>query len=216
VASEPRGWVVTAPPLFVLPAGANLMAWEVCRELVLRCVDLRYTQPHPRGTKNDYASTGIPERIRNRKELHEGSCAPRPEAGDFEGRAVLVINDINVTGTQQLFIERTLQSVWPASIHFLYVVQVDPELGRSHPEVEHSLNHLSLETFEDFVEVVTRADIDYTSRCMARLFDYPLQRFAEVIRSCDESRRARLRELAQAEGAYAGAEWRARLELLSL
>ena len=201
IASQPDAaeWVVTAPPFYVIPAGANLLAWEVCRILSLRCVDLRYTQPYPRNTR-DYSGSGVEDRINNRRELHEGECAPKPDQADFRDRAVLFINDVNVTGTQQIFVQQTLDTVRPASIDWLYLLQVDPAIGRSKPEIEYQLNHLSLDTFEDFADVVARADIDYTSRCVDRLLRYSPAEQEILFGSLDESRRSRLHQLIAREG----------------
>jgi hypoxanthine phosphoribosyltransferase len=195
-----RDWVVTAPPLYVAPAGANLIAWEVCRILGLRCVDLRYTQPYLQETHDDYSKSDIEHRMRNRQELHEGKCAPKPDEADFRDRGVLFINDISVTGTQQHYVQRTLDAVHPARIEWLYVVEVDPVQGRSHPEVEYQLNHLSLDTFEEFAEIVARAEIDYTSRCITRLLRYPAAESQALLDSLDDARRSRLRRLIADEG----------------
>lgn len=229
IASEPETmeWVVTAPPLYAIPAGANLLAWEVYRMLAeraaghrcIREVNLRYALPIPSMTRHvlpgaDYSSAGIEHRIRNRQALHEGEGAPRLASADFRGRAVLYVNDINVTGTQQTFMQRALDAVHPASIHWLYVIQVDPSLGRSNPEVEYSLNYLNLDSFEDFAESVARADIEYTSRCVARLFAYPHAQLEPLLRSLDVTRRKRLHQLVTEEGSYTGPECEAKLALL--
>lgn len=219
IASEPETveWVITAPPLYVIPSGANLVAWEVHRILAgrmprIRMVDLRYTDANPlTGATAEYSRAGIDERIRNRQGLHEGKCAPRPDPADFEGRAVLFVNDINVTGTQQHFVQRTLEPLRPASLHWLYIVQVAPELGRSNPEVEYALNHLRHRSFEEFAEIVTSADIDFTTRCISRLLDYPLETLEPLLRALDEPRRKRLGQLMADEGAYRGEEHVAKL-----
>jgi hypothetical protein len=197
--SDGADWVVSAPPFYTLPAGANLLAWEVCRILGLRSVDLRYTLPFPRNV-HDYSKSGVEDRIRNRRELHEGEWAPRPDDADFRDRAVLFINDINVTGTQQHFVERTLEPVGPASIDWLYIFQVDPHLGRSKPEIEYELNHLDLATFEDFAEIVAHADIDYTSRFVDRLLRYSAAEQETLFLSLDEERRNRLHQMIAREG----------------
>jgi hypothetical protein len=224
---ETTEWTITAPPLYVIPAAANLEAWEVFRTLLkritphigLRSTDLRYSLPNPQNNPDalrggDYSSSDIRGRIRNRQRLHEGKWAPKPDPEDFRDRHVLVINDINVTGTQQHFIKRTLDAVHPAGIHWLYVFQVDPVLGRSNPEIEHALNFLNLESFEDLAEVVARADIDYTSRCITRLFGAPIEKLGPFLGSLDDTRRKRLRDLVMGEGAYTGEAYEARLSLL--
>jgi hypothetical protein len=224
---ESTAWTITAPPLYVIPAAANLIAWEVFRTLQKRITphipprltDLRYSLPNPQNNPDalrggDYSSSNIDGRIRNRQRLHEGKWAPKLNPAEFRDRDVLVINDINVTGTQQHFIQRTLDAVDPAGIHWLYVFQVDPALGRSHPEIEHTLNFLNIDSFEDLAEVVARADIDYTSRCITRLFTTPIETLGPFLRSLDGARRKRLHDLVTSEGAYTGEAYEARLSLL--
>jgi hypothetical protein len=228
IAGEPENteWVITAPPLYVIPAGANLVAQEVFQKLrerlpgfrSLRFVELRYALPMALSNADliaeDYSSSDVAARIRNRHRLHEGDGAPRPEPADFEGRAVLFINDINVTGTQQVYVQRTLDAVHPASIHWLYIFQVDPDLGRSNPGIEYALNFLNLATFEEFAEVMASANVDYTSRCVSRLFGYPIEALEPLFRSLDGRRRSQLHDLATREGVYTGTADEAKLTLL--
>lgn len=224
LASEPETteWVLTAPPLYVIPAGANLMLEETYRILresrrFLKAVDLRYARPNPGSRINlggDYANARIDVRVGDRKMLFESDWAPRPDPADFRDRAVLVVNDINVTGTQQEFIHRMLESVHPASIHWLYLIQVDAAVGRSHPEVEYSLNHVNLETVEDFAEVLRRPDVDYTARCIRRLFGHPEATLEMLLRSMEPQCLERLHRLLIEEGTYDGEENATGLALL--
>jgi len=220
MASEPETieWVVTAPPLYVIPAGANLLAWEISRRLSLRAVDLLYSSPNPRRqdftSSGEYSRSGIAERIENRRRLFEGVWAPCPDPADFRDRAVLVINDINVTGTQQRFMQRALETLHPATIRWLYLFQVDPALGSAHPEIESSLNHLNLESFEELAEIVARADLDYTWRCIARLLNHPEAVLKPFLRSLHPTRRETLDRLILREGAYPEEGDQAKLALL--
>jgi hypothetical protein len=125
-----------------------------------------------------------------------------------------VINDVNVTGTQQDFLWRALEPTQPSGIYWLYIVQVDPVLGRTNPEIEFALNNVRLKSFEEFAEVVLRADIDFTARCISRLFLYPDSMLEPLIRSMDQTRRKRLRQLVTDEGGFAGDEIRSKVALL--
>jgi hypothetical protein len=127
---------------------------------------------------------------------------------------VIVINDINVTGTQQRFLQKVIEPVEPASIHWLYIFQAEAALGRSNPELEYSLNTLSLESFEDFAQTVASADIDYTSRCITRLLHYPESRLKPLIESLDGERRRRLHQLVIEEGAFTGGDLASKVALL--
>ena len=208
-------WVITGPPLYVLPAGANLMGWDVARRIGVRAVDLRYVLPYAPVSAHAYSRSTVADRVQNRRMLHEGEGAPRPEEKDFRDRAVIFLNDINVTGTQELFVRRTLETVHPRSIHWLYIVEVERELGRAHPEIEYQVNHASLATFEDFASVLASADLDYTSRCISRLFGYSFDELEPLLRSLDEERRKTLYRLIVDEGSYADEKYAAKRALLA-
>ncbi|MGH9420451.1 MAG: hypothetical protein ACRD3J_10780 [Thermoanaerobaculia bacterium] len=224
--SEPEttDWIITAPPLRAVPSGANLIAWEVYRILGnpsgknLRVIDLRYTMPNPLSLifseASDLSRSGVEARISNRRSLLEGKGAPKPDPADFRGRGVIVINDINVTGTQQRFLQKVIEPVEPASIHWLYIIQVDAALGLANPEIEYSLNNLSLQSFEELARIVSSADVDYTSRCITRHFRYPEDMLKPLIESLDGARRTRLRQLVDDEGAYTGGEIASKVALL--
>ena len=204
-----ENWVVTAPPLYVIPSGANLIAWELCRILGgARMIDVRYTAPHPQGVHDHYSNTGVADRIADRRMLHEGEFAPKPAEADFRGRAVLVINDIHVTGVQQEFLRRTLETACPSRICWLYIIRLAPPLGRTNPRIEYQLNHLNLAAFEEFADIVTRAEIDYTSRSVARMLASSDAELEALLRALDGERRARLHRLMTEEGAYAAEQHR--------
>lgn len=222
---ESADWVITAPPFFAVPAGANLVAGEICRQLTaalpshvsLRATDLRLTVPTGDALKNvradDYSSKGVEARIEERRRLFDDRT-PAFDPAVFRGRAVLFVNDINVTGTQQSFMQQAFEAAGPSSVDWLYIIQVDPRIGRSNPELEHTLNHFHLETFEAFAEVVARADIDFTSRCVRRLLAYPAARLEPLFRALNDTRRRRLYDLATEERVYTRAEDVATLALL--
>jgi hypothetical protein len=222
---ESAEWVITAPPFFGVPAGANLLVREIHHRLTaelpshvsLRAAELRL--PVPTGAAlldaraGDYSSKDVDGRIEDRRQLF----ADRTRSLDpavFRGRAVLFVNDINVTGTQQSFMQQAFEAVGPASVDWLYIFQVDPRLGRSHPALEHALNNLRLGTFEAFAEVVARADIDYTCRCIRRVLTSPVAQLDPLFRALDDTRRRRLYDLATAEGVYTREDDVAKLALL--
>jgi hypothetical protein len=196
-------WVLTAPPLYVIPSAANLIAAHLSAILGVRTVDVRYAKPYPQFIGDEYSRTGLADRIANRRMLHEGEFAPKPSEDDFGGRAVLVVNDIHVTGVQQEYLQRTLETAHPSRICWMYIIQVAPPLGRAHPEIEYQLNHLDVATFAQFAEVLTRADIDYTARCITRILGASDADLEMLLQSLSVERRRRLHRLMTEEGAYA-------------
>jgi hypothetical protein len=210
-------WVVSVPPLFVLPAAANLLARALCRELAARpagppprLVELRYSAPDPatlhrESPAADYSRASLAERAKHRQQLYEGRARLAIDADVFRGRPVLFVNDINVTGTQQHFMRRAIAPAGPASLHWLHVLQVDPELGRSHPELEYALNHLHLASFDEFAELVAGSEIDHTARCVDRLLGHGVDELAPVLRRMGRDRAQQLLALAADEAAWNGA-----------
>lgn len=217
-------WVVTAPPFFAVPAGANLLAWEIARlltaampSLSLRAIDLHLSVPTGAALQevvtSEYSNKGLEARIEERRRLFDDRT-PALDPAVFRGRAVLFVNDINVTGTQQAFMQMAFDAVAPAGVDWLYIIEVDPGLGRSTPELEYALNHLRLETFDAFAEVVAQADIDFTCRCIRRLLTYPAAQLEPLFRSLSDERRTRLHDLAVEEGIYTREDDMAKLALL--
>jgi hypothetical protein len=228
IAEHPARWVVTVPPLFVLPAGANLIARGVCRELARLdgyappLVELRYSPPDP-ATEHlevpaeDYSRSGVAERVKSRAQLYEGRSRIAIDAEQFRGRAVLFVNDINVTGTQQHFMRRALAPTRPESLHWLHVLQVDPELGRAHPELEYALNHLHLASFAEFAELVADPGTEHTARCADRILGGDPAALAPVLRRLGPAQATRLAEQIAEEVRWkaSGADHRARAALLA-
>jgi hypothetical protein len=228
IASRPAGveWVVTAPPFFGVPAGANLVAREIHRGLSdelpsqrpVRIAELH--RPVPTGAAladalaGDYSRKGVDDRIENRRRLFDGHWPAQLDSTVFRGRAVLFVNDINVTGTQQSFMQQVFDVVGAASIDWLYIIQVDPPLGRSNPELEDALNQLHLGTFEGLADVVTRADIDFTCRCIRRLLAHPIAQLEPLFRTLEGARLRNLYDLAMQEGIFTRTEDAPKLALL--
>src|SRR5215210_2425735 len=104
--SEHAGWILTAPPLVAeTPAGANLLCWELFdlymrerdgRDLKeLSLIDMRYEKEAT--TSRDYAKLDFAARVTERERLSRRLVSD----ADFQGRPILFVNDICVTGAQQ-------------------------------------------------------------------------------------------------------------------
>jgi hypothetical protein len=227
IASRPADveWVVTAPPFFGVPAGANLIARDIHRRLCdelphrsLRAAELR--RPVPTGAAladalaGDYSRKGVEARIENRRRLFDVDWPAQFDSTVFRGRAVLFVNDINVTGTQQSFMQQVFDVIGAATVDWLYIIQVDPPLGRSNSELEDALNQQRLATFEALSDVVANADIDFTCRCVRRLLAYPIAQLEPLFRTLNAARLRTIYDLATREGIYTAPDDAAKLTLL--
>jgi hypothetical protein len=205
-------WVIASPPRFVLPGAANLMARELTEVLRSACVpapmlaEMRLApdagQDAITASTRLYSQAGFENRVQERSRLHQ-RLKPL-EAGQFRGRSVLFVNDINVTGAQQHFMRQAMHGAGVARIHWLYLVTVPPELGRAHPQIEYALNYSRHATFEAFAELVRHADIEFTARCIHRLFDHEESELRAFLSSLPVPQRRYLMELASQEAQCQG------------
>jgi hypothetical protein len=218
-------WVVASPPRFVLPGAANLLARELTTVLGAVCdpaptlAELWLASDVGNGettaSTNLYSQAGYETRVKERSQLHQRLKPLLPE--QFRGRSVLFVNDINVTGAQQHFMRQAMQGADVARIHWLYLVTVAPELGRAHPQIEYELNYSRHASFEAFTELARHADIEFTARCIHRLFDHEESELRVFLSSLPEERQRYLIELASQEARCQGrpAEYWERLRRLS-
>jgi hypothetical protein len=212
-------WVLTAPPYNAIPAAANLMSWRVYDLLKeslnsrqqLSIANLRLPKKsmvinnaQEFKTYYEYSNNSIQERIKERTKLQQNSDDIIKHKQDFCTRGVIVINDIKVTGTQQRFMQQSFAQVGPAHLHWLYVFDVDADLGKIDPKIEHRINHSKLQTLNEFIEVICSEKIEYTARCVSRLFAYETTDFEFLLHQLGAKRRALLLDLATREGRYDG------------
>lgn len=210
--SGTASWVIASPPRFVLPGAANLIAREIHRDILARgehapgLAELLLAPPdaasRPAERTQLYSQARFDDRVRERKQIHERLVALDPDR--FRGRAVLFINDINVTGAQQHFMRKAVQAAGAANIHWLYLVTVPPEVGRANPEIEYELNYSRFASFDEFAAIVSGDGIDFTARCINRLFDYDDTQLLSLLRAMTPARKALLLRLAEEEARCQG------------
>ena len=117
---------------------------------------------------------------------------------------MIFVNDINVTGAQQRIMRRYFETVGAAQIHWLYIIDVENPLGREVPQIEYALNNLQYASFDEFANFVATADIDFTSKCIARVLSYDVRELARLLGILSERRRWRILALTLQEGRYGG------------
>jgi hypothetical protein len=223
-----KDWVLTAPPYDTLPAAANLLAWQVQDELQKRCTDHTLQTVNIRLNKKllqinsqdeferfqDYSKAGVEDRIRVRAKLQELVEDIGNHKNSLKGRNIIFINDINVSGTQQKFMNRYLKKAEPASIYYLYIIDVDADIGRKHPELEYELNWSGVKTLNEFSRLLNAVEVSYTSRCVERLFSYKLSEFQYLVKKLSSNRRDYILSIAKKEGHYKGINYNANVTFL--
>ena len=157
--SAHRDWILTAPAITGrTPAAANLL----CRELFKLCkrdrditssnqislINIPHMGESPDSmdwkdpTKSlDYAKLDYEDRV-NERERFLRRLAP---SVTFQGRPVLFVNDICVTGAQQRTMQQYFDRAGAACVRWLYIICVDGYVGKSNPRIESQINDAPFE-----------------------------------------------------------------------
>jgi hypothetical protein len=201
-ASGHSGWILTGPAIAAqTPAAANLL----CRELSdlylrehgthndkdLSLVDIQYDNESTAAI--DYANLDFADRLTLRERLSQRLI----RNADFHGRPVLFVNDVCVTGAQQHAMQEYFERDGAACVRWLYLIVIDPEIGRANPRIEWQINFA---VFEDLLRMVSREQIQFTGKCVLRLMHLSIAELDQVLRALDVERRTRLLDLATLNG----------------
>jgi hypothetical protein len=209
--SEQTGWVLTAPAITAeTPAAANLLCWELfdlyrrepdlraCKELSL--IDIRHDHESTASLdwkdpskSQDYAKLEFADRVTER----ERSSRRLVRNADFHGRPILFVNDMCVTGAQQHSMQDYFERAEAACVRWLYLIIVDPEIGRTNPRIEWQINFAP---FGELLRMVSREQIQFTGKCVQRLMSLTIAELDQVLRAFNVERRTRLLELAVLNG----------------
>lgn len=227
---ENTAWVITAPFYHVIPSAANLISWQVFKLLkqalgssyLLFIVNLRVPKKsilindaQAFKTYYDYCNKSIAERIKLRAQLHQNLDDILNHKANFYGRGVIVINDIKVTGTQQKFMQKSFYQVHPACLHWLYIIEVDENIGIVDPQIEHRINHSKLQSLDEFSKLMGADAIVYTARCILKLFSYDLDKFQFLVQKLSLDKRIHILKLALEEGGFEGEFFTHKMALLT-
>jgi PRTase ComF-like len=200
IASDSRhtDWIMTGPAIAAqTPAAANLL----CRELFdlymqerdarnskeLALMDIQYDDEATASI--DYAKLDFANRLTERKRL-SGRLVRN---SNFRGRPILFINDICITGAQQEALQKYFERDEAACVKWVYLIVVDPNIGRANPEMEWQINFAP---FEDLLRMVSREQIQFTGKCVLKLMQLSIAELDQVLRALNEELRTRLLDLA--------------------
>jgi len=222
-----QNWTITAPPYYYLPSAANLLSRRIHDLLlqqgfILSLNELRHNPQQPIAIRSqeefknyyDYSKNNLDQRIAERQRaqqtLDTHGLIPR-----FKDRSVIIINDINVTGTQQYFMQQTLDRLQVHACFWLYIFDVEKALAKRHPEVEHQINHSQIKDLDSYAKILANGQTEHTARCISRLFNENIGDFRYLIASLNTETRTRLYQLAQREGRYRSSIFDEKMQLLA-
>lgn len=82
----------------------------------------------------------------------------------LEGRHIVVIDDVRITGSVQRSIAKLLADVPKLSLTIVNLAQLDPELAQREPQLEHALNHLAVKDLSDVLRLMMSGDFVLVTR----------------------------------------------------
>lgn len=222
---EYEDWVLTSPPYFVISSGANRLCWRVEKLLKntlpesfsVSAIDTRQkkrdwaSQDHESLKKgHDYSKLTWEDRKKARA-IESNFIIPDDS---FRDRPVIFVNDINVTGAQRGIMEDYFQRMGAAIVNWLYVIDVDESIGKSEPKLENYINYSTHASLDEFARIIACENIQYTGKCIWRIFGYSLEEMELLVRRLDASRRAKILDMVVKEGRFDSTLFKEKMELL--
>lgn len=221
-----NNWVITTPPYYRIPAAANLLARKTHQ--ILQQQGFRISLVEPRLSQqldeiknqedfkryHDYSKNDLQERIAERErvkqKLHSNELIPH-----FKDHSVIIINDINVTGTQQHFMQQEFDQLQARKCYWLYIFNVDNTLAQRHPEIEYQLNNSQICDLDSYIEILNDKKTQHTARCVSRFFNEDIDNFTCLVSALNDISRNKIYQLALQEGRYSGSFFEEKMNLLA-
>lgn len=166
-----NGVVVTAPPMFALPAAANLLADAMARDPVLSDGVQRATtvklRRAPFGTLLLEPHYGSRSETSRRAYLERSASEWHSDDG-LRGAVVVFVNDVRVTGAQERRTAQHLRAQGVRMVRWQYLCAMDPAPIGERSMVETHLNRKGMED-DDLVRRLGRPAMATTTSLVWRL-----------------------------------------------
>lgn len=145
--------IITTAPFKFIPTASFQLAKQIQRHL--HAVLSNWESPInivPLYMQNvDADNYSARNQLERKKILEQAGLYVDP--GGIRGRNVLLIDDAIVSGTAEQEAIRVLTAAGASSVSGAYVVEIDQNYGRRHPEIEDELNHAFVRDLDALLEV---------------------------------------------------------------
>ncbi len=146
--------VVTGTAYKRVPNAARHVALATQRELGARGLQSAYATLYQQQiSSGNYAAMTTSER-ESRNKTKKWTVDP----ADFEGKHVVVVDDIRVTGSMERSLAEFLCGLSIQGLTMAYVVRIDPAVAAQEDRVEHRLNHAWIRNLRDLMELIEEAE----------------------------------------------------------
>ncbi len=130
-------------------------------------------------TNGDYAQMGLEER----QKVMAANGLSLPEDLEVEGKDIVILDDISVTGSHESMLRKLLVPESPASIQYGYILSVTN--GTEHPGIEAAINASSISTIEDVLPLVTSKKFKPNARLCKFILAQSLCDIKQFVEACD-------------------------------
>jgi hypothetical protein len=222
-----RDWVLVSPPAGNLLSGANMVCadlYPILCEILQGQVDIRpvplrlidnwrpFQSEADFQVHGDYASLDYASRCR----MQYGEDDVEYDRHVLEGREVLFVNDINVTGSHLRWIRSVLGRAKPLGVHALLIVNTFAPIGRRFPQLESELNASRLSGPDELISFLRNADLRCTGKLVVRLLALGSAGLGHVLRSIGRAKRRDVVRAMFEDGSYADDFLKRRLASLQI
>lgn len=222
-----RDWVLTSPPLWGLPCGANLVCRAIYESLVNAlpydiALTLDKLEVHGKRTPigsqtaferyNDYSKQDV--KARQDFHLESDDHETTQDLSAFEGRRAIFVNDINVTGTQLDSIEKLLHGAGVKDLDYYLILNVDRHIGHRYPQLESEINMSRISHIEEFTTFLRDSEFRCTGKLISRLLSYDAESLVGILAALDRKKLALLHRAILEEDLYGGPFFREKLDVV--
>ena len=209
-----RHCILLSPPVRNLPSSANLLCEELYRILcqkpeVQAHIDLKQLRlidkAEPFQTDADFRAYGDYARLdyNTRCQVQHDEEGLEYDRQALEGREVIFVNDINVTGSQLRWIRSVLRKAKPRAVHALLIVNTVSHIGRRFPHLESEINGSRLSHPDELASLLRKPHVRYTGKLVARLLALGAAGLDRVLREIDHATRCAMVQAMFDDGSYA-------------
>ncbi|MGH3886981.1 MAG: phosphoribosyltransferase family protein [Pseudonocardiaceae bacterium] len=166
--------VITTAPFKFIPTASFQLAQQIQRHLyaVLSSTWESPINLVPLYMRNvDADNYSARNQLERKKILDQAGLYVDPEG--IRGKDVLLIDDAIVSGTAEQEATRVLTVAGASSVSGAYVVEIDQDYGRRHPEIEDELNHAFVRDLGALLEVFQTAPIKLNIRTVKFVLGWP-------------------------------------------
>jgi hypothetical protein len=133
---------------------------------------------------HDYAT--LNEKERQEVMANNGLEVSQSARQELEGKEVLIVDDIRVTGKHEESLTQALGGIGLKKLAFGYVAVIEKEAAKEHPEMEDFINSSAVKSIADLVPIIESGQFYLNARTCKFILQHTLGEIEEFFRSIPE------------------------------